>query len=99
MSAQAERAAGETGESGCWCCGRAASEEQLVRLGRHPEVGVCLDCVGFLGRRARDREASLVHERLRSAADSVRGGVTARQWHRLPVIGPVLRWVGRHSPW
>jgi hypothetical protein len=67
MSAQAETSIGEADESGCW--GRAASEEQLVRLGKHP------------------------------AADSIRGAVTARQWHRLSVIGPVLRWVGRRSPW
>jgi hypothetical protein len=99
MSAEAEMAIGETGESRCWCCGRAASEDTLVRLGNHPEVGVCLDCVGFLRRRARDRELSFVRERLRSAADSIRGEVTARQWHRLPVIGPILRWVGRRSPW
>jgi hypothetical protein len=99
MSAQPETATGETGESGCWCCGRAASEESLVRLGRHPEVGVCLNCVGYLRRRAKDREASLMRERLRSAADAIRGEVTARQWHRLPVIGPVLRWAGRHAPW
>jgi hypothetical protein len=99
MSAQAEAAIGETGEGRCWCCGRAASEEMLVRLGNHPEVGVCLDCVGSLGRRARDRDASLVRKRLRSAAGSIRNEVTARQWHRLPVIGPVLRWIGRHAPW
>jgi hypothetical protein len=99
MSAQAETSIGETGESGCWCCGRDASEETLVRLGNHPEVGVCLDCVGFLGRRARDREASLMRERLRGVADSIRNEVTARDWHRRPVIGPVLRWVGRHAPW
>jgi hypothetical protein len=99
MSAQAEASSGETGESGCWCCGRDASEETLVRLGNHPEVGVCLDCVGFLGRRARDREASLMRERLRGVADSIRNEVTAREWHRRPVIGPVLRWVGRHARW
>jgi hypothetical protein len=99
MSAQAETATGEAGESGCWCCGRAASDEQLVHLGNHPEVGACLDCVGFLVRRARDREASAARERLRTTADSNRGAVAARQWHRLPAIGPVLRWIGRRSPW
>ena len=54
MSAEAEAAAGETGESGCWCCGRITSQEALVHLGNHPEVGICVSCVRFLGRRARE---------------------------------------------
>jgi hypothetical protein len=99
MTAETEAAVGETGENGCWCCGRLTSEKALVRLGHHPEVGVCVDCVRFLGRRARDYQASLMRARLRGTAGSIRGQIIARKWHRLPVIGPVLRWIGRHSPW
>jgi hypothetical protein len=99
MSTESEAAVGETEESGCWCCGRVTSDEALVRLGNHPEVGVCVNCVHFLGRQARDHEATVMRKRLRGAAESIRGEVMARRWHQLPVIGPALRWVDRHAPW
>ena len=98
----AETAVSETGRAGereCWCCGRVTSEEALVRLGNHPEVGVCVSCVRFLGRRARDYQASVMSSRLRGAAESVRGAVMSRGWHERPVIGPVLMWINRHVPW
>jgi hypothetical protein len=99
MSAETETAVGETGESECWCCGRVTSEEGLVRLGSHPEVGVCINCVVFLGRRARDHKASVMRQRLRKTAESIRGKVMSRGWHERPVIGPVLLWINRHVPW
>jgi hypothetical protein len=99
MSAETETAVGETGESGCWCCGRVTSEEGLVRLGNHPEVGVCIGCVRFLGRRARDHKASVMRKRLRGTAESIRGEVMSRGWHERPVIGPALLWINRHVPW
>ena len=99
MSAEAEAATGETGESGCWCCGRITSQGALVHLGNHPEVGVCINCVRFLGRRARDYQASQMRTRLRGAAESIRGQVMSRGWHERRVIGPVLLWINRHAPW
>ena len=39
--------------SGCWCCGDRTVEASLVRLGEHPEVGVCFRCVRVLARRQR----------------------------------------------
>jgi hypothetical protein len=99
MSAETGTAVGETGESGCWCCGRVTAEGALVRLGNHPEVGVCVSCVRFLGRRARDYQASVVRRRLRGAAESVRGEVMSRGLHERPVVGPALRWLNRHVPW
>jgi hypothetical protein len=99
MSAETETAAGETGQSACWCCGRLTAEEALVRLGNHPEVGVCINCVRFLGRRARDYQASVMRKRLRGAAESIRGEVMSRGWHERPVIGPALLWINRHVPW
>lgn len=39
-----------------------------VRLGNHPEVGLCINCVRFLGRRARDYQASVLRNRLRITA-------------------------------
>jgi hypothetical protein len=99
MSAEAQPAIGETGQSECWCCGRMTFPEALVHLGNHPEVGVCINCVRFLGRRARDYLASQMRHRLRGAADSIRGEVMSRGWHDRPVIGPALLWINRHVPW
>jgi hypothetical protein len=99
MGAQAETAVGETGESACWCCGQMIAEEALVRLGNHREVGVCVRCVRFLSRRARDYQASAARRQLRGAAESIRGQVMSRGWHQRPVFGPVLMWVNRHVPW
>jgi hypothetical protein len=38
---------------GCWCCGDRIVHASLLRLGEHPEVGVCLRCVKVLARRKR----------------------------------------------
>ncbi|MEN3316607.1 MAG: hypothetical protein V7643_8 [Mycobacterium sp.] len=85
----------------CWCCGSAYQEAELVRLGTHPEVGVCLRCAHFLHQQARGREdalrpspAALVRDQLRSA----RQVVMQRGWHQKPVIGRPLRWLGRRLP-
>lgn len=99
MSAETQTAVDQTGESRCWCCGRISSEDVLVHLGDHPEVGICISCVHFLRRRARDYQARAMRKRLRGAAESVRGEVMARRWHQRPVIGPALRWLNRHVPW
>jgi len=99
MSAETQTVVGEAGRSGCWCCGRDSSEEALVHLGNHPEVGICINCVHFLRRRARDHQATVMRQRLRGAAESIRGEVMVRGWHQRPVIGPALRWVNQHLPW
>jgi hypothetical protein len=99
MSAETHAAAEPASQSTCWCCGRASAEDSLVRLGNHPEVGICINCVRFLQRRARDHQATVMRQRVRGAAESVRRGVMARGWHQRPVVGPALRWVNRHLPW
>lgn len=99
MSGEAETVNCETGESNCWCCGQPRSEDTLVRLGSRPEVGICISCVHFLRRRARDKQATVVRQTLRGAAESVRGQVMTRGWHQRPVIGPALKWLNRHLPW
>jgi hypothetical protein len=99
MSAETHTAVAETGESGCWCCGRITPKDALVHLGNHPEVGICVNCVHFLGRRARDYQATVLRQRLRGAAESIRREVMARGWHEQPVTGPALRWINRHLPW
>jgi hypothetical protein len=55
MNAETQTMIGHTDESECWCCGRARSSDTLVHLGNHPEVNICISCVHFLQRRARDR--------------------------------------------
>ena len=40
--------------TGCWCCGDATVGGSLVRLGNHPEVGVCFRCVKVLAIRKRE---------------------------------------------
>jgi hypothetical protein len=99
MGAETETSTGEAGENSCWCCGRMTAEKALVRLGNHPEVGVCVSCVRFLGRRSRDYQASVVRQQARGVAESIRNEVMRRGLHDQPVIGPILRWVNRHSPW
>ena len=50
MSAETQIATDQAGQSRCWCCGRPRSENTLVHLGSHPEVGICSSCVHFLRR-------------------------------------------------
>lgn len=99
MSVQARAQVAKATESACWCCGRPTAEDALIRLGHHPEVGICVSCVHFLGRRARDYQATVTRRRLRSTAESIRAKVMARGWHEHPTFGPVLRWINRHLPW
>ncbi len=99
MSAKAYAVRQDTRDSECWCCGKRFDLEQLVHLGQHPEVGICVSCVHFLGRRARDYQATVARRRLRSTAESVRRRVMTRGWHERPVIGPFLKWLNRHLPW
>jgi len=91
--------AGEPSE--CWCCGTTYPAADLIRLGNHPEVGVCLACAHYLHQQARGHEdarrpspATRVHDQLRAA----RQLVIRRGWHRAPVIGRPLRWLGRRLP-
>jgi hypothetical protein len=85
----------------CWCCNGVYPEAELVRLGSHPEVGVCLRCAHFLHRQARGRADSLRPSpaaRLRGHLRSARRVVMRRRWHQKPIIGRPLRWLGRHLP-
>ena len=41
---------------GCWGCGDRAAQASLVRLGEHPEVGVCFRCITVLAHRGRDMQ-------------------------------------------
>lgn len=56
------------GVPGCWCCGDRTVQASLVRLGQHPEVGVCFRCVNVLGGRKRE-----IQRRTRSAPPGLSG--------------------------
>jgi len=92
---------GSADQAGCWCCGQQYPNGLVVRLGNHPEVGVCLRCAHFLHQQARSREDVLrpsIASRLRDGLRSGRRVVMQRGWHQKPVIGPGFRWLGRHLP-
>ncbi len=85
----------------CWCCGRRYSEFEVVHLGQHPEAVVCLRCAHFLHQQARSREDAArgsLAARGRDVLRAARGESMRRDWHRKPIIGPVLRWLGPHLP-
>jgi hypothetical protein len=85
----------------CWCCNGIYTEAELVRLGSHPEVGVCLRCAHFLHQQARGREDALRPSPASRLRDGMRAGrrlVMRQHWHQKPIIGRPLRWLGRRLP-
>ena len=85
----------------CWCCGSTFSEEELVRLGDHPEVGVCPGCALWLHRRARshvDAGRRSPVAVMRHGLDAARGRVMKAGAQDWPVVGPLLRRLDRHLP-
>jgi hypothetical protein len=59
----------------CWCCGSSFPEEQVVRLGQHPEVAVCLDWALFLNRRDESRPYKSNLHGFRGTSSRVRDAV------------------------
>jgi hypothetical protein len=85
----------------CWCCGTHHPPEQMVQLGNHPEVTICPRCTVFLRNRAReieDRDRGGVGVLARDGMRQGREWVVEHGLHRNPVLGPPLRWLGRHLP-
>ena len=85
----------------CWCCGAAYPPEELLRLGQHPEVGICTRCARWLHRRARERQDEqrpTLGARLRGGIRLTREAVIRHHLPDRPVIGPFLRWLDRHLP-
>jgi hypothetical protein len=101
MSAAAEPADRPEPTSRCWCCGTPNQETNLIRLNAHSEVAVCLPCADFLALRARERRDHRRPSLAGRGRDVLRAGrrtVVDHGWHRLPVVGPLLRRVGRYLP-
>ena len=87
--------------SSCWCCGQEHMSEDMVHLGEHPEVDVCLRCAHYLHRQARGREDAQAQSPLARARDGMRsvGELVMRyDLQHKPVIGPILRWLGPRVP-
>lgn len=85
----------------CWCCGQPVPVGQVVLLGRHPEVAVCLRCAHFLHQQARareDEERPSLAGRGRDVLRAARESVIRHGWHQAPGIGRVLRWMGPRLP-
>jgi hypothetical protein len=90
-------------EPTCWCCGRRYPEDRLVRLGTHPEVGVCLQCAKFLHRRALEqndvvRGSHGLAARGRAVVQTSRDFVIRHGWQHGRFSGPVLRRIDKFLP-
>lgn len=85
----------------CWCCGSCYPETELVHLGNHPEVGICVSCSRWVRRRAVRRDD---HRRRSPAAwarrgiDRARNAIIHRGWHDRGLLGKLLRRIDRHLP-
>jgi hypothetical protein len=92
----------EQGEpSRCWCCGVIDDPERMVHLGNHPEVALCRPCARWAAKEAweiEDRDKTGVLVSMRDRFRHLRRGVIHRNWHRHPLFGRPLRWLGRHLP-
>jgi hypothetical protein len=85
----------------CWCCGQLGAPADLVQLGEHREVQVCLRCAHFLHQQARAREDAQSRSAMARARDGMRGlrqVVMRYGLQRKPLIGPLLRWLGPRLP-
>lgn len=88
-------------DDACWCCGTERSSVELLHLGQHPEVNICLPCAHFLHKEAKrieDQDRSGLGVRARDLARTGRQHVIEQGWHRNRVLGPTLRWLGRYLP-
>ena len=88
-------------QSECWCCGQRALSGQMVHLGNHPEVALSLRCARFVAHQAgeiEDRQRVGPAVLAREVVRRVRSGVVEHGWHDKPIVGPGLRWLGRHLP-
>lgn len=88
-------------ERECWCCGTPNAPARLLQLNGHPEVGVCLECARYLALQAGERSDQLRPTSAGRVRDVLRAGrrlVVSHGWQRRPIIGPVLRWIGRFTP-
>jgi hypothetical protein len=85
----------------CWCCGCSGNSEQMVHLGEHPEVAVCIRCAHSLSKWAweiADRSKSGPAVKTRDALRAAREAVVRRGWQHSALLGGPIRWIGRWLP-
>jgi hypothetical protein len=91
----------ESRRSECWCCGNLQDPAQMIRLGNHPEVTLCVRCAHRVAQQASeidDRSMSGPAVRARDALRVMRRRVMERGWHRSRTFGPLFRWLGTRLP-
>jgi hypothetical protein len=91
----------ELRRSECWCCGATTDPARMVHLGNHPEVALCLRCGHWVALQARgieDRDRTGPAVRARDGMRAVRRRVIDRGWQHNRIVGPPLRWLGKHLP-
>ncbi|WP_427384503.1 hypothetical protein [Janibacter sp. G56] len=101
MAAQAAVQDEQAQRPSCWCCGNTFDEQDLSRLGTHPEVGVCAGCAQWLHRRARSTAETgrrTPGAAARRAVSAVRGRVMRAGVQDWPVVGFLLRRLDKHLP-
>ena len=85
----------------CWCCGAVHAPNQMVHLGNHPEVHICVRCaysVRSWAGEIDDRNKTGLGVKARDAVRRVRKYVIRRDLHLNRWLGPPLRWLGRRLP-
>jgi hypothetical protein len=85
----------------CWCCGQLQKLTDVVQLGNHPEVKLCLGCAHYVHQRARTLEDEARPTPMARGRNWLRAGrrvVMRREWHRKPVIGAIVRRLGSRTP-
>ena len=91
----------DDGDVECWCCGTIDAPNQMVHLGSHPGVHLCLGCAHFVHQQAWEVEdecrrgvAALARDRIRN----LRAEVIRRGWHHNKFISGPLRRLDRYLP-
>jgi hypothetical protein len=91
----------QPGSSECWCCGAIQPPANLIHLGNHPEVHLCVRCaysVKTWASEIEDRGRSGPGVTARAAVRRGRSTVMRRHLHQHKWIGRPLRWLGRRLP-
>ncbi len=86
-------------DSACDCCGRPFPASRLSPASAAPEMTVCADCRHQLERESRDRSRGTLSKSMRRLGDALRGLAMKFELQETRLLGPVLRWIDRRSPW
>jgi hypothetical protein len=87
--------------SECWCCGMVDDPTRMIHLGNHPEVALCIRCGHWASKQAwaiEDRSKTGLGARVRDLFRLARQTVVRRGWHRNPIVGRGLKWLGKFVP-